>query len=164
MAFFVKQVRPGVRDVLGEPSAVRERHESIVAAVPHRYGTADLGRVKTPWLGLGEIVVEPSPDAGRERMVAASAGECPRLGRDHGPVGCRYQGRERLVGTLAGGVLVARWGLAEHLGSPLLQQPAQRLAARYSGVELGHVLPELTGEPVETVGIPGSRRSDHGGC
>src|SRR2546428_2522761 len=78
------EARDGTRDALGEPSPVRERHHAILLALPDRDRHADARQVEAPVAGEGHVVVEPSPDAGSDRLTKRARqvlGELAREGR-----------------------------------------------------------------------------------
>jgi hypothetical protein len=61
------QLRAGARHVRGEPRAVAEGNEAVLAALPDRHGNRDRGQVESPRGCERDVVVEPAPDAAANR-------------------------------------------------------------------------------------------------
>ena len=81
-------MRTRVRDVVGEPLAVRERDHPVMRALSHVNPRRDVRDVEAPRLGERDVVVEPAPvpdpeclvvqcgQVVRERTVCVSATTC----------------------------------------------------------------------------------------
>ncbi len=78
---------PGLRarDVRGQPLAVRERHHAVLRALPDGDGHADPGKVEAPRVHERDVVVEPAPDARRDRLVEHRRSHARRTRRSGPP-------------------------------------------------------------------------------
>jgi hypothetical protein len=68
VAVIVAEVRVHSRDVAGQPLAMRDRHEAVVAAVPQLYRDANRLERESPWLEVRPLVAPPTIAARRETL------------------------------------------------------------------------------------------------
>src|SRR5712692_11543768 len=63
MAVALKELRTRARDVGSEPFTVRERHHSVLIALPNGDRDANGAELESPGSGESEIVVAPARDS-----------------------------------------------------------------------------------------------------
>ena len=130
--------------VRGQPLPVRERHHAVLRALPHGDGHADLREVESPRAHERDVVVEPAPDARRDRLVQHRRSRARRTRRSAPPRRPARPSRRAPPRD--------RRGVARSSFSASISRNASSASARLDGrAQLLDVLLRHAGEEVEPV-------------
>ncbi len=81
MALVTIEADSRIRNVLGQPLTVRERHHPILLALPHRDRPLDLCEVEPPIAGESQVIVAPAGNAARDGPLEDGGQELGEIAR-----------------------------------------------------------------------------------